>query len=92
MNRIALAQELIKLAKELVGKEDTAEDIATDVVTRLSTGMDMAKAFKEVGHADLWKHTRATELPDDFDNLDKDERAKILTKAIDKALKRQKKQ
>ena len=90
MNRVAVAKEMMKLAKELTAKEDTAEDIATDVVSRLSTGMDVAKAFKEVGHADLWKHTRATEIPDDFDSLDKDGRVKVLTRAIEKALKRQK--
>jgi hypothetical protein len=78
-----------RIAKELASREDTSEDIATDVVTRIFNGMAPSKAFQLIGYADLWKHTRASELPDDFDELPKNEQIKIMTKVIEKALKRQ---
>ena len=90
MNRIAVAQKLVKLAREMTGKEDSPEDIAMDVVTRMSTGMQLDDAFKAIGYGDLWPYSRAIDVPDDFFEMDKGKKLKALTKAIEKALKRQK--
>jgi hypothetical protein len=90
MNRARIAQELLKLAREMAGKEDSPEDIAADVVSRMSKGMGLDDAFKAIGYGDLWPHTRAMDVPDDFFEMDKGKKLKALTKAIEKALKRQK--
>jgi hypothetical protein len=90
MNRTAAIQELLKLAREMTGKEDSPEDIAADVVSRMSKGMQLDDAFKDIGYGDLWPHTRAMDVPDDFFEMDKGKKLKALTKAIEKALKRQK--
>jgi hypothetical protein len=90
MNRIIIASEILKIAKELSGKEDSPEDIAADVVSRMSKGMQVDDAFKAIGYGDLWPHTRATDVPDDFFEMDQGKKLKALTKAIEKALKRHK--
>ena len=90
MNRARIAEELLKLAREMAGKEDSPEDIAADVVSRMSTGMGLDEAFKAIGYGDLWPHTRSVDVPDDFFEMNESRKVKALTKAIEKALKRQK--
>ena len=88
MNRVRIAQEILKLARGLSGKEDSPEDIAADVVSRMSTGMGLDDAFEAIGYGHLWPHTRAADFPDDFFEMDKGKKLKALTKAIEKAMRR----
>jgi len=92
MNRVAVAQELVKLARELTS-EDSPKELAVWVVTKMSRGMGLDDAFRAIDHGDLWTHTQPADrkLLDSFDSLSNNERMKALTKVIEKALNRQKK-
>jgi hypothetical protein len=70
--------------------EDTAEDIAHDVVSRMSNGMSISDAFKDVGYQALYRSTREADMPDGWEHKPYKERVKALTKAIEKARTRNK--
>lgn len=70
--------------------EDTAEDIAHDVVSRMSNGMSISDAFKDVGYQALYRSTREVDMPDGWEHKPYKERVKALTKAIEKAQTRNK--
>lgn len=67
---------------------DTAIDIATDVSTRMDAGDDCMTAFTKIGHVKLWVNTRESDLPMGWKDFDSAKRIKVLTTAIEKAIKR----
>jgi len=70
--------------------EDSAEDIAEDVVSRMEMRtMTMHDAFRDIGYGgEHINKTRATDLPDNWISLSRQKRVKTLTKAIEKAMRR----
>jgi len=87
MEKRELASRLVRLARELVAGDSTT-DIATDIVTRMSAGMSMQKAFKAVGQEALYKKTRAADMPDDFEEMSKKDKIKALAKHLSKVMKK----
>lgn len=70
---------------EFVNVEDSAEDIAVDVLSRMTgKNMSMADAFKDVGYEKIYEKTgfRTIGLPDDWAELPKKEKLKILVRAV----------
>ena len=88
MNRIEVAKSLVRIASMMLQSEDTAEDIATDVATRMDKGMSIKDAMRAVGYGNLYSKTRESEMPDGWESLPTQKRVVVLTKAIEKALKR----
>lgn len=81
-----LEKELPRVASRF---QDSDKDIAEDVISRVvNRRRTMQQAFKEIGYSDLYKATRATDLPLDFNELDVRKQVKELEKAIAKARKR----
>ena len=70
------------------GKQDTAEDIAVDVLTRVDIGKDISQAFREIGYGKLWNSTRESDMPLGWEWLTGDKRVKALSLAIEKGMKR----
>ena len=66
---------------------DSAEDIAVDVISRMSKGMTIREAFTAIGHENLWKVSRGTWLPMDWEDTGMEKKVAILTKAIAKAMR-----
>lgn len=87
-NRMAIAKRLVRIARFVLESGDTPEDVATDVVTRMSRGMDVAKAFRDIGYSKLYSKTLENDMPDDWESLSKSTKIKAMTKAIEKAVRR----
>jgi len=90
MNRIAVAQELVKLARELVGyvPRRALMTIAVDVVILMVHGMSIKKAFVAVGHTEIYEHMRDADLPNDFGRLKYGPQTEAMMNAIEKAQNR----
>lgn len=63
---------------------DSIEDIAEDVSSRMSSGMDVVEAFKAVGESDLYRKTREHAMPSGWENLPHEQRVKALLKGLKK--------
>ena len=85
VGNVAIASELVMVAESLVA-EDTAEDIAADVSSRMDAGMGIADAFRDIGHAELWRNTREADMPRNWEHQPSSIRLRILTKAVERAM------
>jgi hypothetical protein len=83
MNRMDVAKNLVRIASLMLESKDTAEDIATDVATRMDKGMSIKDAMRAVGYANLYPKTRETDMPDGWESLPIRKRVVVLTKAIE---------
>ena len=88
MNRMEVAKSLVRIASIMLESKDTAEDIAADIATRMDKGMSIEEAMRAVGYGNLYPKTRETDMPNGWESLPIQKRVVVLTKAIEKAMKR----
>ena len=82
---------IVEVDIKVASMEDSSEDIATDVASRITEkNMSASEAFKVIGYADLWKNTRESDMPVGWEQLTEKDMIKVLVKVIDKAKKRSK--
>ena len=68
--------------------QDTAEDIAVDVLSRMDSGMNIRDAFKDIDYLDLYNKTREADMPNGWESKPEREKLKLLIRVIEKGMHR----